>query len=356
VSPLIKLFKQLGFLRMGSGNAPRLEEDGRVLHLFRNRAELKKAHGELQDEIHRFKDRIKQQEGATARVQEMLEALEQRLAGSATGFPALVFYQLRELWSNGREMIVQLVGELSQQQDERERRQFLAEFNHRQFERRQAIQARLNEAEHAAADVRDKLGDLQKARQRAARWWHYFRRRELERRIYAMTAEMSGANLTLDEARATFAALEAEQAPEFPGLSVEARRAINLAGVAYAEVLCLRLSRTPLVALAKEAMGRREPGDGYGDQAACTALMADIARAQVALRQRDGVAGEVKQRSERLKAAARYRGNEDSVPTEDSIAPVRAAELAATLEGSGQAAAPHVLGEDIWDLYRILLR
>jgi hypothetical protein len=35
---------------------------------------------------------------------------------------------------------------------------------------------------------------------------------------------------------------------------------------------------------------------------------------------------------------------------------VRAAEIAATLEGSGQAAAPHVLGEDIWDLYRILLR
>ena len=45
-------------------------EERRVLQLFRNRAELKKAYSELQDEIHRLKDRLKQQEGATARVQE----------------------------------------------------------------------------------------------------------------------------------------------------------------------------------------------------------------------------------------------------------------------------------------------
>ena len=50
--------------------------DDRVLHLFRNRAELKKAYSGLQDELQRLKDRIKQQEGATARVQEMLQGLE----------------------------------------------------------------------------------------------------------------------------------------------------------------------------------------------------------------------------------------------------------------------------------------
>ena len=58
-------------------------DDDRVLHLFRNRAELKKAYSALQDEVQRLKDRIKQQEGATARVQEMLQGLEARLV--ATG-------------------------------------------------------------------------------------------------------------------------------------------------------------------------------------------------------------------------------------------------------------------------------
>ncbi|MFX5587059.1 hypothetical protein ABTE16_20150, partial [Acinetobacter baumannii] len=80
-------------------------EDDRVLNLFRNRAELTKAYGALEDEIYRLKDRIKQQEGATQRVQEMLEALEERLGAADTAYPALVFYQLRRLWESGRELI-----------------------------------------------------------------------------------------------------------------------------------------------------------------------------------------------------------------------------------------------------------
>src|SRR6516165_9008104 len=85
--------------------APGALEDERVLALFRNRAELKKAYTELQDEVHRLKDRIKQQEGATARVQEMLGSLESRLGLVETAYPALVFYQLRALWQTGREIL-----------------------------------------------------------------------------------------------------------------------------------------------------------------------------------------------------------------------------------------------------------
>src|SRR5580658_8297954 len=95
---LMKALRQLGFLKLNFRQEPPPEEEGRVLALFRNRAELKKAYGELQEEIYRLKDRIKQQEGATQRVQEMLNALEVRLGLSDTGYPALVFYQLRRLW------------------------------------------------------------------------------------------------------------------------------------------------------------------------------------------------------------------------------------------------------------------
>ncbi len=67
--------RQLGFLKLNFRREETADEDRRVLALFRNRAELKKAYGELQEEIYRLKDRIKQQEGATQRVQEMLSAL-----------------------------------------------------------------------------------------------------------------------------------------------------------------------------------------------------------------------------------------------------------------------------------------
>src|SRR3984957_5785871 len=100
---------QLGFLRLG-GDSNKLEvDDDRVLHLFRNRAELKKSHISLQDEVQRLKDRVKQQEGATARVQEMLQGLEGRLSQPDTAYPTLVFYQLRELFIIGRSIITQFL-------------------------------------------------------------------------------------------------------------------------------------------------------------------------------------------------------------------------------------------------------
>jgi hypothetical protein len=344
-------------LRIGRSAAPRLEEDGRVLHLFRNRAELKKAYGDLQDEIHRLRDRVKQQEGVTARVQEMMQELEQRLSQPPTGFTTLVFYQLRDLWVAGRELIAQMSGDLAAQQDERERRQFVAEFNRQQFERRQRTEGVLREAETAAADVRAKLGELTGARERAARWWHYFKRRDLDRRIHAMTAELQGASATLAEARTAFEAVVAEVPPEFPGLSVEARRAINLAAIAYAELLCLRLARTPLVQMAREAIRRREPRDDYGDQQACLALMSELSRAKALLQNRANVAQEVRLRTERIRAHAKYRSSIETVPTEDSLAQVQEAQLDAAVGGQAPVEnLPPVLRDDTWDLHRLLLR
>ncbi|MGH8258557.1 MAG: hypothetical protein ACREUG_02575, partial [Steroidobacteraceae bacterium] len=129
------------------------EDDQRVLVLFKNRAELKKSYVELQEEIYRLKDRIKQQEGATARVQEMLGTLEARLGVVETAYPALAFYQLRALWQHGRAILEQFVSELAAQQEDRERRAFLAECNRRLFARRQGIEGRLRASEMRHADA-----------------------------------------------------------------------------------------------------------------------------------------------------------------------------------------------------------
>src|SRR5262249_24927204 len=79
------------------------------------------------------------QEGATQRVQEMLNALEGRLGVAESAYPALVFYQLRRLWQTGRKMVAAFVADLARQQDERERRAHLAQHNREQFARRQEL-------------------------------------------------------------------------------------------------------------------------------------------------------------------------------------------------------------------------
>lgn len=348
--------RQLGFLKLNFRREETPDEDRRVLALFRNRAELKKAYGELQEEIYRLKDRIKQQEGATQRVQEMLSALETRLGVTDTAFPALAFYQLRRLWQTGRELLQRFVEELAAQQEERERRQHLVEHNRRQFAKRQAADQRLRDAQRLVAEAAARLADLESRRTRLQRFWHYFKRRALEQTIARSRAAAATMDLSVTAAREAVEEIARGPMPEFPGLSLDARRAINIAAVAYAEVLCLRLTRTQLVAQAREATRHREATDEYGSREECEALMRQIEAADGLLRGRANLTQEVRQRSDRLKQVARYRAPTDAAPTAESLAFCEEDAPAGALGGLAAARMPNVLAEDTWDLYSVLLR
>jgi hypothetical protein len=355
----MKALRQLGFLKLSlrPERAP-ADEDHRVLELFRNRAELKKAYGGLQDESFRLKDLIKQQEGATQRVQEMLSTLEGRLGNPETAYGALVFYQLRALWQSGRELLTQFVADLSRQQEERERRVHLAQHNRQQFARRQHAEQQLAAAQAAHDEAAAQVAQLEAERARLTRFWHYFKRRSLERLMHATEAQLKERALTLGQAQVTLEELGREAAPDFPGLSLAARRSINLAAIAFAEVLCLRVAtlKAPLVELAREAIAQREAGDGYGAPQECVLLMGQIARAHKLIAERNGLAEGIRVRGERLQRVARYRAANDGSPLTDSIALAEGDVMELAPLGADAKRLPNVLAEDTWDLFRVLLR
>ncbi len=343
------------------------EERQRVLQLFRNRAELKKAYVELQDEVHRLKDRLKQQEGATARVRELLEQLEERLATVETGYPTLVFYQLRRLWRHGAELLRAFGADLERQHVERERRRFVAEVNQRQFARRQQAQSRLREAEAVAIESSRVAGTLARTLEKLNRPWHHFKRRRLNEELRRARSRESAAQAELADARAEMERVLSEAEVPFPGLSVAARRAVNISVIAYAEVLTERLARTPLLALSRAAALRREPSDEYGTRSECEALMAEIAQARAILAQRTNLAQEIRSRAERLARAAAYRSEDDTVPVPESIAEsadlsaARATGALAPRSAQGEARSAvatrplNVLGDDLWDVFKALV-
>ncbi|MBS0578019.1 MAG: hypothetical protein JSR36_02010 [Proteobacteria bacterium] len=355
----MKALRQLGFLKLSlraENSSP--DEDHRVIELFRNRAELKKQYGSLQEEIFRLKDLIKQQEGATQRVQEMLNTLEGRLSSSETAYAALVFYQLRRLWQSGRELITQFTADLARQQEERERRAHLAQHNRRQFAKKQAAEQQLAAAQTIHDEAVAQQARLEGERAALTRFWHYFKRRALAHQITAAQLSVANAVTALAQARALVEQVVNEPNPEFPGLSLDARRAINIAAIAYAEVLCLRVAslKTPLVAMAREATGQREAPDSYGTPQECVLLMGQINRAQTLIAERAGLPDQIRVRSERLKRVAKYRGANDGAPTTDSIGRSEGDVLESPALGNDAPKLPNVLAEDIWDLFRILLR
>lgn len=323
---------------------PEAPEDTRVLNLFRNRAELKKALGDSQDESHRLKDRVKLQEAATVRVREQLELLESRLAAPLTGLHALLHYQLRDLWSAAHAQIAALVRELAQQREDRERRQFLADLNRQLFERQQSARAACAQAENVSADVRAKLAAVQGALSAAQSWWQYFKRRELQRRRLVMQAEVTAADEMLEHARAQLLQVEEQGGAKYPGLSLQARRILNLAAIACAQVLAAHMTPPALLGRTAESMARSEPRiEGAQDAGSCLALMQEIGRAKAAMIQNAAaINAEVRRLVDALAAGAKYRTASDTTPTLDSVQ--------LTLRGSGEALAWDVLAQDLWSV------
>jgi hypothetical protein len=339
------LIDKLSFLKGSEGGGVSAEEE-RLMQLFQNRAGLKKAYADLKDEFHLLRDRLKQQEGATIRVQEQLDALGDLLGDPATGFGALVFFQLRALWKTCHQQLSQFTADLTRQQEAKETARHAAECEAEKNVRLADVELRL---QAAAEDADAKRGALAAAHNELARltaFWHYFKRRRQQREVESLRQGVLVADAAVGDLHAEKSAIAGEALTEFPGISLNARRNINLAIISYAESLCEQVDAFGLAARAKEAVARRVHEMSFGARAECEDYMQRVQKAQAAIANQRQITAGVKAKLERLRAMSEYRNTQDTVPTADSLAAA----------GSSQSAAWNVLAEDYWDLYNLLLR
>jgi septal ring factor EnvC (AmiA/AmiB activator) len=328
----------------------------RVEQLFRSRAELKKAYSEVQDELFRLKDRLKQQEAATARVQEKLQNLEGRLEWPDTGWSTLVFFHLRRFWRTGSGVLQQYALDLERQHVERERRSWLAAVNRDQFARRQQAEAAVLQAEAGHADSSRQLAQLQRDRAALTRPWHHFKRKSLDARLAAAAVRQRADADVLAEARAALDELLRQGESPFPGLSVEARRAINLAVIAFAELLCARVGNSPVVAQARAATRRSEPAEDYGTRRDCETLMTEIARLQALIEQGTSLGDAVRARAEELAAVVAYAGADATIPDPVSLRRGDAEKPRREPRGPAPPRPAPVLEQESWEIFSALRR
>ena len=340
------MIDRLSFLKVGPDGGAVSADEERLMQLFQNRAGLKKAYADLKDEFHLLRDRLKQQEGATIRVQEQLDALGDLLADARTGFAALVFYQLRGLWKACHQQLSQFATDLTRQQEARETARHKSECETERNLRLTDVDSRLQEAAADADLKREQLAAAQNELTRLTAFWHYFRRRRLQKSLDVLKQGVVLADAAVGDLHAERSAISNEALAEFPGISLGARRNINLAIISYAESLCEHVDAFGLAARAKEAVARRVHEMSFGSRADCEGYMQRVQRAQAAIANQKQITAAVRAKLERLRGISEYRNSADTVPTADSLAAATAA----------SASNWNVLAEDYWDLYNLLLR
>ncbi len=337
------MIDKLSFLKVGADAGAMSAEDERLMQLFQNRAGLKKAYADLKDEFHLLRDRLKQQEGATIRIQEQHDALGELLADPGTGFSALVFFQLRGLWKTCHQQLSKFAADLTSTQQQRETAKHTAECAAAKSVRLEDVDQRLQSAVQNAALERQKVTNAEHALTRLTAFWHYFERRRRHKALGPLRHAVSLAEGEVTHLQAEHNTISDEPFESFPGISLTARRNINLAIISYAELLCENVDTYGLAAKAKEAVARRVHDMTFGTRAECEDFMARVQKAQQMIAAQKQLMATLKIKMERLRTNCEFRNSADTVPTADSLV----------------AAGPspwNVLAEDYWDLYTLLLR
>lgn len=320
-------------------------EEERLLKLFWNRAELKKELQGIDDQLHGLRNRLKQQEGANGRLQEQMEQLEVLLGKPERCFDALVHFGLRNLWRECRVQLEQFASDLRRQRQDRERKQQLEGFQQDRDERLQLAEQRIAEAKAVVASEQLRQAEGEQRLLKMRGFWNYFKRRDLAFELDAQRGRIGQAEQHLLDLRDAQRTIQKEPLPEFPGVSIEGRRMINLAVIAYAQVMCARLGPSGLAAEARLANHRRVQEAKHGSRDDCLARLEDLAKAIAMIGAQEGIAPEIRTRTERLKSSVTWRTAQDVVPTPASVPP-------ATPGDRGG----NVLIDDYWDVYKILQR
>jgi hypothetical protein len=349
------LIDKLTFLKgVAEGGSASADEE-RLMQLFQNRAGLKKAYADLKDEFHLLRDRLKQQEGATIRIQEQMDALGDLLGDPKTGFGALVFFQLRALWKTCHQQLSTFAADLTRQQEAREVAKHKADVDAEKNVRLADADMRLRAAGADADQQRRHLAEEQLEIGRLTAFWHYFKRRRRLKALDLLRNYVVTADAAVGDLHAERSAIENEASPEFPGLSLAARRNINLAIISYAELLCENADAYGLAARAKEAVARRVHEMSFGARPECESYMQRVQKAQAAVVNQKQIGSLVRVKLERLRASCEYRNAADTVPTADSLSPP-VSDLDFDKPKQASANTWNVLAEDYWDLYTLLLR
>ena len=331
-------------------------EDERLLKLYWNRAELKKAFSNLQDERYALTEELKRQEVAVQRTRAELEALEEHLGDPEAGLAAVTYFQLRGIWRTASQRVAKFAAELARQQEDRERRRLLIEFDQGRRRKLAAIDRQLLEAQSAADTFEAQLKLMESRYAALAGFWHYFRRRKLAEAMTSQRGRWQQATARVDELGAARSEILATEPAEFQGLSVDGRRTVNVATIAFGQYLLERLSPGGIAELARESTVKRVFDVQYGGIGACERMMADVRKALECLSaERDDLAA-IKERTDLLRATAAYRSDADSVPLPDSIGLVVTADAPVSdLEATTRAAGTNILIDDYWDIYRALI-
>ena len=335
----------------GSG-AEKSRDSDKLLNLYWNRAELKKEFARMRKEQYKWQDRVKQQEGANARLQQKLDHLEQLLIDPVWARNVIVFYQLRGLALRCQRKLGKFAEQLKQQREQRQHNSLLVQWNESRTQEMKVVEEQI----HAVRQVIEKLEDqLQAERRRLASmsgFLRFFRRRSVTAALDALAAKIDETAGQEDELKQRLDDVRSRRPPDNHGLDLATKRSINFMILAFAQQLFLHFADGELAAMAKEANDKSVGSVNYGAPGECDQLLKRIQKRLEMMEQNTDFAAVLQARARLLAEKALFRADADPVPIAGTVTTV----FDIDKNGNVSQCEANLLGENYWGIAKVLSR
>lgn len=324
----------------------------KLVDLFRNRAELKKEFAALRDEKYQLQDRVKQQQGATARVQQKMDHLENLLSDREWVYSVAAFYQLRRLGGHCAAKLSRFSEELKQQREQRVHGKALDEWNAQRDERSYRIDAEIGEARLKTQLLEDQLLSERHRLMTMNAVSKLLNGKKLAAGIEVIESRIRQGHTRESELLYSRENLQNLSPPDQEGLDVATKRSINLMILAFAQQLYLHFYEDKLASLAKEAMEKSVGAINYGSKHDCDEIIKRIEQRCDAMESISDYADILQNRVRLISKHVTYRTNDEVIPSPGTAAIVYEIDA----NGVVKQTDANIIGDNYFGITKVLSR
>lgn len=329
-----------------------LHEADKLVDLFRNRAELKKEFAALRNEKYQLQDRIKHHQGATARVQQQLQHLENLLLDPEWVHNVVAFYQLRALAAHCHSQLARFAEQLKLQREQRVHGRAIDSWNEERRQESRQVKERVGEQRVTLNLLEDRLQSERHAQMSMSGFKKLLRGRSVAAEIEEIESGIAAAQQQEEALLKELDAIEKRDPPEHEGLDIAAKRSINFMILSFAQQLYLHFEEDGLVHLAKEASEKSVGAINYGGKRECDELLERLQKRKLDDSMEGDIADVLRKRVKLISDAALFRHDEDAVPVPASVSTVFAIDANDTVQRTDA----NLLGQNYFGIAKVLSR
>jgi len=342
---------------MAGSNNTENSTNKKIMDLFQSHSLLKQEYKSLEKDNYLLNKIKADQEVKIEELEQKLYQLEKHLTKPEHYQDLKVYYQLHLIWRTCNRYIHKFRDRLVDQQSDRERKQQLLEFNQNKNKALSEINILIDKAKESLDEATLLVHQLNSKINSKNSIFHYFTKQKLiKQHLLAHSAE-SASYSDLQDLYDERMKIESEPWPEFEGVDLAGKRSINIAMIALSQYFFVSLSELGLSHKCIQAYKKPAWELTYGD-ATKQKLIIDLCADKLQyFSELKDLSSEVQNRMVLLKETVEYKKEADAIPTIDSITKVANdfSDLALNVTLTDVDYEVNVLKENFWGVADLMI-